>query len=129
MAVRAVKSIHPSVIFHIARKSEWDAAVTAGAYAADSLHTEGFIHCSTLQQVIATADRLFGGRRDLVLLSIATDRIQAEIRHENLEGGENLFPHIYGDFAPDAVIAVHDFQPRDDGSFDLPQGLGSDAIA
>ena len=78
------------VIYHITRKTDWEMALAAGSYAADSLATEGFIHCSTAQQVIATANRLFKGRRDLMLLSIDTDRVNAEIRHENLEGGASL---------------------------------------
>jgi uncharacterized protein (DUF952 family) len=123
MAVHAGNAFRPPVIFHITRKLDWDAATGIGSYAADSLHTEGFIHCSTNEQVIATANRLFRNRHDLVLLCIATDRIHAEIRHENLEGGGNLFPHIYGAIALDAVIAVHDFVPRDDGYFDLPPTL------
>jgi uncharacterized protein (DUF952 family) len=46
-------------------------------------------------------------------------RVKPEIRYENLEGGANLFPHIYGALALDAVVAVHDFPPGEDGSFEL----------
>lgn len=112
-----------TIIFHIARKADWDAARAAGSYTADSLASEGFIHCSTAQQVIATANRIFKGRRDLVLLSIDTGRVGPEIRYENLEGGGNLFPHIYGALAPGAVVAVCDFPPRHDGLFELPGSI------
>jgi len=111
------------LIYHITRQSDWDTALAAGSYAADSLATEGFIHCSTAQQVIATANRIFKGKRDLVLLSVETDKVGAEIRYENLEGGTNLFPHVYGALAIAAVTAAHDFPPRDDGSFELPPAL------
>ena len=109
-----------SVIFHIATRADWAAAQAAGAYTADSLISEGFIHCSTAEQVIATANRIFRGRRDLVLLSVETSRVAAEIRYENLEGGTQQFPHIYGALSVDAVVAVHDFPPSADGSFALP---------
>ena len=109
-----------SVIFHIATRADWAAAQAAGAYTADSLISEGFIHCSTAEQVIATANRIFRGRRDLVLLSVETSRVAAEIRYENLEGGTQLFPHIYGALTVEAVVAVHDFPPSADGSFALP---------
>lgn len=109
-----------STIFHITSRTDWAAAQAAGAYTADSLASEGFIHCSTAAQVIATADRIFKGRRDLLLLSVDSARVKAEIRHENLEGGTQLFPHIYGALALDAVVAVHEFPPREDGSFALP---------
>ena len=112
-----------TVIYHITRESDWDIALTSGAYAADSLATEGFIHCSTATQVIATANRLFKGKRDLVLLCVETDRVKAEIRYENLEGGANLFPHVYGALEIASVVAVYEFPPRDDGSFELPAAL------
>jgi len=109
-----------SCIFHIAARTDWAAARAAGAYTADSLASEGFIHCSTGEQVIATANRIFKGRQDLLLLSIDSARVKHEIRYENLEGGAQLFPHIYGALALDAVEAVHEFPPRADGSFALP---------
>ena len=111
------------VVYHIARKTDWHSALAAGSYAAATLNTEGFIHCSTAEQVIATANRLFKGRHDLVLLGIETDRIQAEIRHENLEGGSDLFPHVYGALEIASILAVHDFPPEDDGSIELPPAL------
>jgi len=111
------------IIYHITRKSDWTTALAAGSYAADSLATEGFIHCSTAQQVIATANRIFKGRRDLVLLCVDTDQVKAEIRYENLEGGTNLFPHVYGALEIAAVVAAHDFPPRGDGTFELPPAL------
>jgi uncharacterized protein (DUF952 family) len=112
-----------SIIFHIASKHDWGHAVVGGSYAAASLASEGFIHCSTAEQVIATADRLFAGRRDLVLLCVDTDCVPAEIRYENLEGGATQFPHVYGALPHASIRAVHDFPPRDDGRFELPPAL------
>jgi uncharacterized protein (DUF952 family) len=107
------------IIYHITPGSEWEAARAAGTYAADSLATEGFIHCSTAEQVIATANRLFKGRTGLVLLCIDTTRVDPEIRYENLEGGTSLFPHVYGALDADSIIAVHNFSPRGDGTFEF----------
>ena len=111
------------VVYHITRNADWDSARAAGLYRADSLNTEGFIHCSSAQQVIATANRLFRGRHDLVLLCIETQRVTAQIRYENLEGGTQLFPHVYGALEIASILAVHDFPPQDDGSFELPPAL------
>ena len=112
-----------TIIYHITSKTDWHAALTTNSYAADSLASEGFIHCSTAQQVVHTASRLFKGRGDLVLLCIDTAKVNAGIRHENLAGGADLFPHIYGPLEIAAVVAVHDFQPRADGSFEAPAAL------
>ena len=112
-----------TIIHHITTRADWAVARAANAYTADSLVSEGFIHCSTRGQVIATANRIFKYRHDLVLLCIDSDRVKPEIRYENLEGGSNLFPHIYGALAIDAVVAVHDFPPRADGRFECPPAL------
>ena len=111
------------VIYHITRRSDWTAALATGSYTADSLATEGFIHCSTAAQVIATANRLFKGRHDLIFLAIDSSKVGAHIRQENLEGGTDLFPHIYGALEVGAVVAVYPFAPRADGSFDPPVAL------
>ena len=113
------------VIYHITRKPDWENALAVGLYAADSLATESFIHCSTAQQVIATANRLFKGKTGLVLLCIETAKVKAEIRYENLEGGTSLFPHVYGALKIAAIVAVHDFPPQADGGFELPPALAA----
>jgi uncharacterized protein (DUF952 family) len=48
----------------------------------------------------------FGGRDDLVLLEIDSDRTGAEVRWENLESGEELFPHLYGPLDIAAVVSA-----------------------
>jgi uncharacterized protein (DUF952 family) len=80
------------MIFHITSRAAWDAALGAGIYEADSLKTEGFIHCSTAEQYIWVANQRFRGRTDLVLLHIDEKRLRSEVRYENLEGGENPLP-------------------------------------
>ena len=81
---------------------------------------EGFIHCSTRDQVIQVANARFRGQSGLVLLLIDSDKVTAEIIDENLEGGPQLFPHIYGELNTDAVAQVAEFAPDADGFFTLP---------
>ena len=83
-----------SEIFHIASADLWGQA--GQTYQGDTLESEGFIHCSTAEQVLTVANAIFRGRTDLVLLRIAAERVEPEIRYENLEGGSELFPHVYG---------------------------------
>jgi uncharacterized protein (DUF952 family) len=63
------------------------------------------------------ANQRFRGRQDLVLLHIDPARVGCEIRHENREGGEQLFPHVYGPIPLDAVMSVTPFLPAEDGRF------------
>ena len=95
-------------ILHIATAAIWDDG--DADYRAETFDHEGFIHCSTPDQVLAVAERLFRGRRDLILLVIDPRRIAHEIRYENLEGGTELFPHVYGPIAREAVVRALPFE-------------------
>jgi uncharacterized protein (DUF952 family) len=106
-------------VFHIAPRSHWQQAQKMGVYRASSLETEGFIHFSTVTQVIRTANTFFQGQRGLVLLYIDPNRLNSELRYDVIETGER-FPHLYGALNLDAVIQVVDFEPGGDGKFTLP---------
>ena len=109
----------PDRLLHITTAAVWNAAQAEGTYRADSLTTEGFIHCSTPSQVVWVANTRFRGRTDLILLHIDPSQLEAEVRYENLEGGEWLFPHVYGPIPASAVVAVTAFRPSADGTFSL----------
>jgi len=111
----------PSHVFHIAERSAYAAALEVGKYEADSLVSEGFIHCSTRDQILRTAARFFGGRKGLVLLCIASEPLGASLRYEAADG--EAFPHCYGAIPLEAIPAVIDFPCRSDGSFELPDEL------
>ena len=108
------------MIFHITSRAAWESALGAGIYEADSLSTEGFIHCSTADQYTWVANDRFRGRLDLVLLHIDPTRLRSEVRYENLEGDAILFPHVYGAIPIGAVLNVTPFLPGTDGTFSNP---------
>lgn len=94
------------MILHITTPDAWADAIARGAYTADSLETDGFIHCSEEQQVPWVLQRHFSGRTGLLLLHIDPSRLDAEVKYENLEGGTELFPHVYGPIPVSAVVEV-----------------------
>lgn len=108
------------MILHITTQEEWKTALDAGSYRADSLEMEGFIHCSTAEQVIGVANERFHGRAGLVLLCIAPAHLDAALIYEDCYETGQLFPHIYGPLNLNAVAAVVDFPPGADGNFTLP---------
>jgi uncharacterized protein (DUF952 family) len=110
-----------SIIYHITHGEQWEAAKQVKSYRGDTLDTEGFIHCSTLPQVTRSANKFFAGKTGLLLLSIDSDKVQAEIKYEAAAG--ELFPHIYGPLNVDAVVQVVEFVAGEDGKFELPDGL------
>jgi uncharacterized protein (DUF952 family) len=107
-------------IYHITTRVEWLKGMRQGEYRSATLEDEGFMHCSTLAQVAGSANKHFYRRGGLALLHIDPERVAAEIRTENLAGGETLFPHIYGPLNLDAVISVEAFEPGSDGTFTYP---------
>lgn len=110
-------------IYHITERTEWENAITLGEYKAPSLTEEGFIHASTLEQVIGTANLLFHGWSGLVLLVIDPDRLKSELRYELAPNTGQKFPHIYGPLNIDAVERVVAFPPGTQGAFSLPSDL------
>jgi uncharacterized protein (DUF952 family) len=116
------------VIYHLVSRGEWQAAARAGTYEPASLAAEGIIHCSTLDQLVATANAFFANRRDLVLVCIETAALQAPLRFESPRDqadarASERFPHLYGPLNLDAVARVIDFPCGGDGAFELPMEL------
>ncbi|MFZ0245080.1 DUF952 domain-containing protein [Candidatus Binatus sp.] len=117
------------MIVHIVKRSEWAEAVGRGTYAPASLRAEGFIHCSTIAQVIDTANRFYRGQNGLVVLCIDERRLKAELKYEApaqayRESAESeMFPHLYGELNVDAVARVVELPCEADGSFRLPDGM------
>jgi uncharacterized protein (DUF952 family) len=110
-------------------RKEWLSAQQAGEYRAPSLESEGFIHCSTEQQIVSVANSFYAGQHGLVLLEIDPSRLQPELRWEppahpnpqaDLPPKDELFPHIYGPLNIDAVVRVIEFEPTPNGNFSLP---------
>jgi uncharacterized protein (DUF952 family) len=107
-----------ATIYHITTQQRWNDTQSQSHYEAESFRSEGFIHCSDANQVIRVANHLFKNQPGLILLQIETEMLQSRLIYENLEGGEELFPHIYGPIGLDAIVAVSPFEPGLDGTFD-----------
>jgi uncharacterized protein (DUF952 family) len=113
------------LLLHITPQQDWTLAQQAGSYRADSLDTEGLIHCSTPNQVVKVANWFYRGQKGLVLLCIDGDRLHSPLRYDAIETGE-LFPHVYGPINLDAVFQVLDFPPGPTGEFGLPTKLSQE---
>ena len=120
------------MILHLASNDAWLASTKTGQYHADSLSTEGFIHCSTESQIVDVANAFYHGQHGLVLLVLDPEKLTAALKweppaHPNPERaarvGDELFPHIYGPLNVDAVLKVIPFEPDSDGNFSLPVEL------
>lgn len=119
------------MIYHITSRSAWGEARQAGEYRAESLTTEGFIHCSTNTQILPVVEKYYMGQQDLLLLVIEPEQLSSELKWEPPSGGTpppgvpegDLFPHIYGPINLEAVVKTVDLTSHPDGHYNLPVGL------
>ena len=93
-----------NLIYHITTKENWNIAQQIGYYEVASLAIEGFIHCSTAQQVAGVLERYYIGKMDLVILVIDTSKLANKFIYELAPSVNQEFPHIYGTINLDAII-------------------------
>lgn len=109
----------PAVVYKIATREEWDAALRAGAYegSPDDLR-DGFVHLSAAHQLRRTAEKHFAGRDGLLLLDVSVAALATlrpgALRWERSRGGD-LFPHLYAAMPCDAVARVRALAQDDQG--------------
>lgn len=117
-------------ILHITTRKAWIDATRLGQYSAASLQSEGFIHASTVSQLVPVATKFYKDQSGLVLLEIDPKRLTSEVKWEKPTGGpppgvpeDDAFPHIYGPINLDAVVQVLDLERGPNGEFSVPPSL------
>jgi uncharacterized protein (DUF952 family) len=113
------------ILLHIIQRTAWEVAAAGNYYKPASLDSDGFIHCSTIEQTVDTANQYYADQKDLLLLCIDEHKTEPEVRYEgpacvNDHRSALLFPHIYGPLNVSAVVRVVAFAPKADGKFVLP---------
>ena len=112
-----------ATIFHITQKEKWNRSRPSGHYTEKSLQSEGFIHCSTAEQLVDTANKHFKGQSGLVLLMINTNDITPVIAYEANTKNSETYPHIFGPINHEAIKEVIEFPVSNDGTFSIPPVL------
>ncbi|HEV8566630.1 MAG TPA: DUF952 domain-containing protein [Actinoplanes sp.] len=108
------------MIYHFCPRADWETAASSGSYTADSLATQGFIHCSPRDHLHVSATMRARGRTDLVVLEIDEARLDAPSVWEEGDPPDpdgKLFPHVYGPIPIGAVVRVTDLPTEPDGTF------------
>jgi len=91
-------------IYHIVMPDLWW-ALQGPVYTADSLTTEGFIHCSFAEQLDAVLKRYYSNVDEVTILEIDPEKLTSKLVIEPSTGGEN-YPHIYGPINVDAIVST-----------------------
>lgn len=113
-------------VYRICDAEAWATARALGELPWSELdRRDGYIHLSRAEQVAGTLARYFAGRDDLVLLTIACDRIDGELRFEAPHVGapDQLFPHVYGRVPLAAILQVDRLSLDERGCHRLPAAL------
>jgi uncharacterized protein (DUF952 family) len=102
--------------YHLVPAATWAARPADDAYAAPSLATEGFIHCTDGEdEVIATANRYYrDDPRPYLVLTVDLDAVGAPWRTDDPAG---IYPHVFGPVPPSAVVAARRARRAPDGTF------------
>lgn len=100
------------LIYHIVLPAIWAQYKDKPAYEAESLATEGFIHCSYANQLEAVLKRYYADAGTVLILTIDTEKLTSELIEEPSTNNE-IYPHIYGNINIDAIIDVSNRQKHD----------------
>jgi uncharacterized protein (DUF952 family) len=93
------------LIYHIVLPEIWEKFKGEKFYVADSLKTEGFIHCSFAEQLEAVLRRYYKDAGKVLILEIKTELLTSKLVNEPSTGGE-IYPHIYGKINVEAITGI-----------------------
>ena len=99
-------------IYHICTENSWSNQKGSDVYIHDSLRDEGFIHCSKKSQIDGVMNRYFKGQQDLLVLTIDTSKLDAQLVYEMAPIGE-MFPHIYDPINKSAITEINILNDKD----------------
>ena len=95
------------LIYHIVTPETWEHFKDKSEYEAESLQTEGFIHCSYRNQLEDVLERYYKDSRKVLILHINPHYLTSEMIAEPSTGRE-IYPHIYGAINRAAIVDVEE---------------------
>ncbi|MEM7296513.1 MAG: DUF952 domain-containing protein [Pseudomonadota bacterium] len=108
------------LIYKIFRRDEWDSLVKRGETKGAPIDLQdGFIHLSTGDQVVETAQLHFSGASNLVLAALDAGSLGLDLKWETSRGGA-LFPHLFRKMRLSDVVWSSDL-PVVDGYHQFPE--------
>lgn len=113
----------PARLVHLAERHLWESARGRGSYLPAEWDRDGFIHLSSLHQLLTPANRFYRGRDDLVALVVDAHLLGAAVVWEAGTGTVERFPHLYSALTPEAVLTEVTISAGPDGGFLLPPAL------
>ena len=107
-------------VLTLAEAEEYDRAGEAPLSAADE--RDGYVHLSTVEQLLGTLEKHFAGQRAVRLLAVDSDRLGEALRWEPAREGA-LFPHLYGRLQAGQTVEGWLLGRGHSGAFRLPKEI------
>ena len=93
------------LVYHIVTPEVWENFKNENEYEAESLRTEGFIHCSFINQIEGVLQRYYKDENQILILTIEPEKLTSKLVNEPSTNDE-IYPHIYGKINRDAIVKV-----------------------
>ncbi len=93
-------------IFHIVLPDIWKNFEGKDFYSAESLETEGFIHCSFENQIDGVLQRYYSGVEKVLIMEIDSEKLTSKLVNEPSTNDET-YPHIYGIINQAAIVGIN----------------------
>ena len=95
------------VIYHIVTPEKWEQFKNESFYEAESLQSEGFIHCSYRNQLPEVLERYYKNIERVIILHINPNLLTSRLISEPSTNRE-VYPHIYGKINQSAIVEVEE---------------------
>jgi uncharacterized protein (DUF952 family) len=95
------------LIFHIVTPETWEKFKDENEYEAESLQTEGFIHCSYRHQLDDVLQRYYKDAESVLIMHINPHYLKSELIAEPSTNRE-IYPHIYGKINKSAIVNIEE---------------------
>ena len=95
------------LIYHIVLPEIWDKFKDEHEYEAESLATEGFIHCSYQNQLDEVLQRYYSNADKVLILHINPHFLKSDFRPEPSTNRE-VYPHIYCKINKSVIVEIEE---------------------
>jgi uncharacterized protein (DUF952 family) len=95
------------LIYHIVTPEKWEQFKNEPFYEAESLESEGFIHCSYRNQLPGVLERYYKNAERVLILHINPSVLTSKLISEPSTNQE-IYPHIYGEINRAAIVEVEE---------------------
>jgi uncharacterized protein (DUF952 family) len=95
------------LIYHIVTPEIWEKFKDETEYEAESLSSEGFIHCSYRNQLEGVLERYYKNERNVFVLHINPHLLTSELIAESSTNRE-IYPHVYGKINRSSIVDVEE---------------------